>query len=113
MNKFKVGVSDWELTLDDKTKIFLKTIIRESVDIHADGTTKIELKNANFDKEFVDRFKEGALVSNVHQNFDLRNSVGQSVELADYDYKDMKISKIRISSTTSTVGTIDITLVSK
>jgi hypothetical protein len=69
MNKFKLGVSNWELTIDGKI-ILVNSVIEEVIKFTAErGTPIITLKNAAIHTELVDLLQEGKNVDHIKQIF--------------------------------------------
>jgi hypothetical protein len=113
MRKFKTSVSDWLLTFENKEEVAIETITKEIVTMFSSGKSNILLVDACFDSHFIDLFKENAVLSNIKQTFELRNSLGEKSDTIEYEYVNMKISKIKILSNVDGVADVAIFLKSK
>ena len=107
-NKFKLGVSDWFIAFEHGESVNFDTVISESVKINANGTVRIVLKNATFDTEFIDLFKKGNNISEIHQKFPLDNNLGEKIEDIEYFYKDLTIKSISIVSAKDAVAEVNV-----
>ncbi len=112
MRKFKTGVSDWVLELDD-LHIILDSVVEETVAMKADGRISIHIEEASMRLELWDKLKRGAIFPRVQQSFSLRDANGLPIEEVVYEYPFMEIDKIEMISTIHTVCIFNLFLVSE
>jgi hypothetical protein len=108
---FKVGVSDWEVSFADGKSIIFDALTEESIYFTADGKIKISLKSVTFDAIFINYFRNDDNIVAIKQSFPLINSLGETVEDAEYGYPEMKIKSIKITSKSDGVADADIVFV--
>jgi len=107
--KFKIGVSDWEVTFESGEVVIFNTVISESVTTFADGREKIKLENATFDAKFIELFKKGIKTIGLKEKFILMDSTGDIKESLEYNHICQNIKNIKIISALDNVATVTVT----
>ena len=111
--RFRTGVSNWTLDLDNDAEIIFKEVISESVTLFADGKVVVKLSNATFDIAFIDYFMDNIGIKRVNQFFELKDSEGNVTDGLDYNYYDMTIKKVVLISKTDSFGVVNVIFASK
>jgi hypothetical protein len=97
MEKFKLNVSNWELTFEDGQIVNLDNVLKESSTINANGKSSIRIEHATFNTNFLDLFKQGAKISNINQKFELFDNIGAVADKLEYNYSNMEIKSLTIT----------------
>lgn len=96
MKRFKIGVSNWELVFDDEEIIKISQLKSEKVEYTCDGDINIELNNACFVQEVIDKITKKSKVLKVKQSFILTD--GDILYNDEYEYDDLNLNIIQIDS---------------
>jgi hypothetical protein len=95
--KFKLSVSDWELTFEDGEIVTAVTVMKETTTSNANGKASISLQNATFSTDIYSKFKDNVKVPDIKQNFVLLNGKNEIVSKEERHYPNMMIKMVGMS----------------